>query len=127
MTRTTKPAAGTGPRTTTAGAGPSAATGPTAMAGAAGGVFGPVALAGQVRSCVAALRGGAPGTGAGAWTLEDREKVIKDLDTAIQELTVYRGQVLVAHKQDGRWGSVRDRDFVDYRSRTTGTGRGAAA
>src|SRR5690606_6945997 len=143
MGRTTAAStAAAGPRATAAGTGSSAASGLTATATgprtattsgteteptAAAGVFGPVALAGQVRSCVAALRGGAPGAGAGGWAVEDRERVIAELDATIRELTVYRGQVLVAHKQDGRWGSVRDRDFVDYRSRTTGTGRGAAA
>ncbi|MEE6272859.1 DUF222 domain-containing protein, partial [Georgenia sp. MJ206] len=42
-------------------------------------------------------------------------------------MTLYRGQVLLAHKEDGRWGTARDRDFTDWRSRTTGAGRGAAA
>jgi len=34
--------------------------------------------------------------------------------------------VLLAHRDDGRWGTARDRDFQDWRSRTTGAGRGAA-
>src|SRR5690606_2685819 len=48
---------------------PTTAKGPRAAAAAAVGVFGPVALAGRVRSCVAALRGGAPGAGAGGWAV----------------------------------------------------------
>ncbi|WP_454084020.1 DUF222 domain-containing protein [Georgenia sp. Marseille-Q6866] len=87
---------------------------------------GPAPLAGQVRAGVAALLSGAPGTGAGGWTGEEREAVVAELDAAIQELTVYRGQILLAHRNDGRWGSVQDRDFADYRSRSTGIGRGAA-
>ncbi|MBD8061407.1 hypothetical protein [Oceanitalea stevensii] len=87
---------------------------------------GPAPLARQVRAGVAALLSGAPGTGAGGWTGEEREAVVAELDAAIQELTVYRGQVLLAHRNDGRWGSVQDRDFADYRSRSTGIGRGAA-
>ncbi|MEE6294687.1 HNH endonuclease signature motif containing protein [Georgenia wangjunii] len=53
--------------------------------------------------------------------------MIGSLDTLIREATLYRGQLLLAHKEDGTWGTVRDRDFTDWRSRTTGTGRGAAA
>ena len=87
---------------------------------------GPAPLARRVRAAVSALRAGAPGTGAGGWTREKREAVVAELDAAIQELTVYRGQVLLAHREDGRWGAVQDRDFADYRSRSTGIGRGAA-
>ena len=83
-------------------------------------------LIGDVRRSVLALREGAPGKGAGEWSREVRDEVIAGLDTAIQELTVYRGQVLLAQRQDGHWGSVQDRDFADYRCRQTGTGRGAA-
>ncbi|TNC18095.1 DUF222 domain-containing protein [Georgenia sp. 311] len=88
--------------------------------------LGPRPLADQVRVSVAALRAGAPGEGAGGWTGEEREAVVAELDAAIRDLTVYRGQVLLAHRQDGRWGTVTDRDFADYRSRSTGIGRGAA-
>src|SRR5699024_1056126 len=60
------------------------------------------------------------------WRCEEREAAIRDLDALVTDLTLYRGQVLRAHERAGKWGSVSDRDFADYRSRTTGTGRGAA-
>ncbi|MFD1504574.1 DUF222 domain-containing protein [Georgenia yuyongxinii] len=34
--------------------------------------------------------------------------------------------MLVAHKEDGRWGTALDRDFADWRGRASGTGRGPA-
>ncbi|UNX53217.1 HNH endonuclease [Georgenia sp. TF02-10] len=34
--------------------------------------------------------------------------------------------MLLAHREDGGWGTGQDRDFADWRSRTTGGGRGAA-
>ncbi|WP_413449902.1 DUF222 domain-containing protein [Georgenia phoenicis] len=86
----------------------------------------PALLADTVRRSVSALRDSAPGGAAGSWANETRESVIASLDAAIQELTVYRGQVLLAHREQGRWASVRDRDFADWRSRKTGTGRGSA-
>ncbi|WP_170175313.1 HNH endonuclease signature motif containing protein [Georgenia muralis] len=52
--------------------------------------------------------------------------VIEGLDAALRELTVYRGEVLLAHRQGGSWSSGRDRDFPDWRARVTGAGRGAA-
>ena len=86
----------------------------------------PAALVGAVRGSVAALRETLPGSGAGSWPQETRNAAIAELDAAISDLTVYRGQVLLAHKEDGQWGSVRDRDFTDWRARETGTGRGPA-
>ncbi len=83
-------------------------------------------LLGEVRRSVLALRESTPGTGAGGWAREVREEVVAGLDAVIHELTVYRGQVLLAQRADGHWGSVRDRDFADYRSRETGAGRGPA-
>jgi len=72
------------------------------------------------------LRAQADATGARSWQHTEREEVIGGLDALIRDLTVYRGRVLLAHKEDGRWGSARDRDFVDWRARTTGAGRGSA-
>ncbi|PYG01819.1 protein of unknown function [Georgenia satyanarayanai] len=86
----------------------------------------PGAFLEHVQRAVSRLREGAPGEGAAAWDHPLREEVIAGLDAAIQVLTVYRGQILLAHRQDGHWGSVRDRDYADYRSRSTGEGRGAA-
>ncbi|WP_193312955.1 HNH endonuclease signature motif containing protein [Georgenia subflava] len=60
------------------------------------------------------------------WDHGERASVISGLDSLIQELTRYRGGVLLAHREDGRWGSARDRDFTDWRARTSGTGRGSA-
>ncbi|MEE6297186.1 hypothetical protein, partial [Georgenia wangjunii] len=79
-----------------------------------------------MRAALAGLREGAPGASAVGWARAEREEVIGSLDAVIRDVTVYRGQVLLAHKEDGAWGSSRDRDFTDWRSRTTGTGRGAA-
>ena len=84
------------------------------------------ALVEVVRGAVAELRSRAPGEGAGGWPQAEREEVIGALDGLVTELTLYRGQVLRCHEKAGRWGTVSDRDFADYRSRTTGTGRGAA-
>ena len=84
------------------------------------------ALVEAVRRSVGELRSRAPGTGAGAWPQAEREEAIGALDGLITELTLYRGQVLRCHEKAGAWGSVSDRDFADYRSRTTGTGRGVA-
>ena len=75
---------------------------------------------------VRGLTAGAPGTGAAGWEHGAREAVISGLDAAIQSLTLYRGQVLLAHKDDGRWGTALDRDFADWRARSTGAGRGPA-
>ncbi|WP_305852977.1 HNH endonuclease signature motif containing protein [Georgenia sp. TF02-10] len=75
---------------------------------------------------VAALGSGAPASGAGGWGQAVRVGVIAGLDAVIRDLTVYRGQVLLAHREDGGWGTGQDRDFADWRSRTTGGGRGAA-
>jgi hypothetical protein len=86
----------------------------------------PVTLLAGVRSAVEALRAVAPETDAREWPQADRETVIAALDGLIQDLTLYRGKVLLAHREDGRWGTARDRDFQDWRSRTTGSGRGAA-
>ncbi|GAA4285775.1 DUF222 domain-containing protein [Georgenia daeguensis] len=86
----------------------------------------PVSLLTAVRCAVEALRAAAPDTGAREWPHADREIVITSLDRLIQDLTLYRGKVLLAHRDDGRWGTARDRDFQDWRSRTTGAGRGAA-
>lgn len=91
------------------------------------GTMGPAALLRAVRCAVAALRDQADATGARAWQHTEREGVISGLDAVIRDLTVYRGRVLLAHKEDGRWGSARDRDFVDWRARTTGAGRGSAS
>ncbi|WP_341361147.1 DUF222 domain-containing protein [Georgenia sp. M64] len=52
--------------------------------------------------------------------------VIEGLDAALRELTLYRGEVLLAHWQGGSWSTGRDRDFPDWRARVTGAGRGAA-
>jgi hypothetical protein len=52
--------------------------------------------------------------------------VIAELDRLGALATVYRGQLLTAHKADGRWAKSGDRSFEAYRARTTGTGRGAA-
>ncbi|WP_345045472.1 HNH endonuclease [Georgenia daeguensis] len=87
----------------------------------------PAALLAAVRRTVEELRAQADPVGARAWEPAERESAIVVLDAVIRELTVYRGRVLVAHKEDGRWGSARDRDYVDWRARTTGTGRGTAA
>ncbi|HLS62710.1 MAG TPA: hypothetical protein VK060_05000, partial [Ruania sp.] len=84
------------------------------------------ALVEAVRRSVGELRSRAPGTGAGGWPQAEREEAIGALDGLITELTLYRGQVLRCHEKAGAWGSVSDRDFADYRSRTTGTGRGVA-
>lgn len=86
----------------------------------------PVSLLAGVRSAVRALRAVAPETDARGWPHADRESVITSLDGVIQELTLYRSKVLLAHRDDGRWGTARDRDFPDWRARTTGAGRGAA-
>lgn len=86
----------------------------------------PVTLLAGVRSAVEALRAVAPETDAREWPHADRETVIAALDGLVQDLTLYRGKVLLAHRDDGRWGTARDRDFQDWRSRTTGSGRGAA-
>ncbi|PFG38003.1 uncharacterized protein DUF222 [Georgenia soli] len=88
---------------------------------------GPVALLRAVRHAVGTLRAQADAAGARAWRHTEREDVIGTLDAVIRDLTVYRGRVLLAHKEDGRWGSARDRDFVDWRARTTGAGRGSAS
>ncbi|MCK6209197.1 HNH endonuclease [Georgenia sp. EYE_87] len=80
-----------------------------------------------VRGAVGALRAQADPAQARAWEAAERESAIATLDAVIQELTVYRGRLLVAHKEDGRWGSSRDRDYVDWRARMTGSGRGTAA
>ncbi|HLT84511.1 MAG TPA: DUF222 domain-containing protein [Phototrophicaceae bacterium] len=86
----------------------------------------PCRLLDGVQRDVSALRHSAPGTEAREWPAEVRGKVIAGLDALIQELTVYRGHILLAHREDGHWGSVGDRDFADYRSRETGVGRGPA-
>ncbi|MEE6274343.1 DUF222 domain-containing protein, partial [Georgenia sp. MJ206] len=80
-----------------------------------------------MRAALAGLREAAPGASAVGWARTEREEVIGSLDAIVRDATVYRGQVLLAHKEDGAWGTARDRDFTDWRSRTTGTGRGAAA
>ncbi|MEE6296063.1 DUF222 domain-containing protein [Georgenia wangjunii] len=87
----------------------------------------PAELVAAVLAALVGLREGAPGGSAKDWDRSERESVIGSLDAVIRDATVYRGQVLLAHKEDGAWGSSRDRDFTDWRSRTTGTGRGAAA
>ncbi|WP_193314440.1 DUF222 domain-containing protein [Georgenia ruanii] len=79
-----------------------------------------------MRNAVRGLTAGAPGANAVRWEQRERESVIAGLDAAIQSLTIYRGQVLLAHKEDGRWGTALDRDFADWRARSTGTGRGPA-
>ncbi|MHB1289741.1 HNH endonuclease signature motif containing protein, partial [Georgenia sp.] len=66
------------------------------------------------------------GGGASSWAHEDREAVINGIDTLIRDLTLARGRVLLAHREDGRWGTSRDRDYADWRARVTGTGRGSA-
>nr|WP_226921331.1 HNH endonuclease signature motif containing protein [Georgenia subflava] len=86
----------------------------------------PLALVEEVRTASTALRGRAPHSEANGWQHAEREAVIAVLDGLIQELTRYRGGVLLAHREDGRWGSARDRDFTDWRARTSGTGRGSA-
>lgn len=86
----------------------------------------PSALVGGVRRSVDALREAAPGHMATDWDHGERQTVIAGLDKLIQELTVYRGHVLLAHRKDGRWGTSHDRDFADWRARETGTGRGPA-
>ena len=91
------------------------------------GASSPAVLLADVRGAVGALRAQADPVGARAWEPAERESAIAALDVVIQELTVYRGRVLVAHKEDGRWGSSRDRDYVDWRARMTGAGRGTAA
>ncbi|WP_185972397.1 HNH endonuclease [Georgenia yuyongxinii] len=85
----------------------------------------PAELLGGVRTAVARLVEGAPASGAG-WQHAERESVIAGLDAVVQSLTVYRGRLLVAHKEDGRWGTALDRDFADWRGRASGTGRGPA-
>ncbi|WP_043498802.1 HNH endonuclease signature motif containing protein [Georgenia sp. SUBG003] len=97
----------------------------TAVEGAE--TIGPAALLRAVRDAVGALREQATATAARSWQPAEREDVIGGLDAVIRDLTVYRGRVLLAHKEDGRWGSARDRDFVDWRARTTGAGRGSAS
>src|SRR5690625_2600940 len=72
------------------------------------------------------MRERAPAEGAGVWPREEREAAIGELDCLVQELTLYRGRVLREHERSGQWGSLGDRDFADYRARTTGTGRGTA-
>lgn len=86
----------------------------------------PMALLDVVRDAVRGLTSGAPGADAVRWEHRERESVISGLDAAIQSLTIYRGQVLLAHKEDGRWGTALDRDFADWRARSTGAGRGSA-
>ncbi|MEE6288212.1 DUF222 domain-containing protein [Georgenia sp. MJ173] len=86
----------------------------------------PLVLLAAVRRSVAALRQGAASSEAGGWPQQTRESAITDIDALLQELTLYRGRLLLAHQEDGRWGSARDRDFTDWRARETGSGRGAA-
>jgi len=87
---------------------------------------GPASLLAGLRAAVAVLAAGAPATAAHEWGHGEREGVITALDAVIKDVTLYRGTVLLAHRQDGRWGSARDRDYADWRARTTGAGRGAA-
>ncbi|MCK6211171.1 HNH endonuclease [Georgenia sp. EYE_87] len=86
----------------------------------------PAPLLTGLRTAVEGLRAGAPATGAQGWGHAEREAAITALDAVIQDLTLYRGKVLLAHREDGRWGTARDRDYADWRARTTGAGRGAA-
>src|SRR5690625_3535943 len=88
-------------------------------------------LASEVRAALNSCRGlldsvGSAVKAAGSWEASDRERVITDLDKLIQAASIARGKVLLAHERQGRWGSVSDRDFADWRARTTGAGRGVA-
>lgn len=68
----------------------------------------------------------ATAAGAGAWEGRDRERAIAALDGLARQVNVVRGRLLLAHEEQGAWGGVSDRDFTDWRARTTGSGRGAA-
>lgn len=90
----------------------------------------PLTLDGRVqalRASASTLISSAPGSTAAAWEHDVRERVIAELDAVMRDLTVYRGDLLLAHREDGRWGSARDRDFTAWRARTTGAGRGRAS
>jgi len=91
------------------------------------GTNGSPALLAAVRDAVGSLREYAAAHPAGSWQHTEREEIIGALDAVIRDLAVFRGRVFLAHKEDGRWRSAGDRDFVDWRSRTTGAGRGPAA
>lgn len=60
------------------------------------------------------------------WPDAERRRVITSLDALGQKVAVYRGRVLLAHQRDGAWQSRGDRDFADWRGRSSGAGRGAA-
>lgn len=111
------PAVGAGPGSPMVSAGPTERCTPSPS---------PLGLVAGVRSAVAGLRVGAAGSDAAGWSDGERVAVIEGLDAALRELTVYRGEVLLAHRQGGSWSSGRDRDFPDWRARVTGAGRGAA-
>ncbi len=85
-----------------------------------------VEVLGGLAEAVSRLRAQAPVAEAGSWANELRDEAITALDTAVKELTLYRGRLLLVHKETGRWGTTGDRDFPDWRARQTGAGRGAA-
>ncbi|MFC4555237.1 HNH endonuclease signature motif containing protein [Georgenia faecalis] len=89
-------------------------------------VAGPASAWIATRSDLATCRASFPAAEARDWDPREREEVIAVLDTLISELTTYRGKVLLAHREDGRWGTALDRDFADWRARSTRGGRGAA-
>lgn len=68
----------------------------------------------------------APAADALSWSPREREDVITALDEITRRTAVYRGAVLVAHRRDGAWSASGDRDFHDWRGRTTQAGRGPA-
>lgn len=96
------------------------------MTAQSGGRGSPKALLDEIRQSVHTMCEAAPGRTATAWEMSERQALIAGLDELMKELTLYRGQLLVAHREDGRWGTAHDRDFADWRARETGAGRGAA-
>jgi hypothetical protein len=91
-----------------------------------GSAAGPLRKIGAMAEAVASTMRELPAGTAVEWDHTEREQVIAALDAVVKDLTVYSGKVLLAHRQDGRWANGQDRDFTDWRARTSGAGRGRA-
>jgi hypothetical protein len=83
-------------------------------------------LAAAVLAALRELMQLAPAVAAVRWAHEERATVISHLDRLTTQATVYRGQLLTAHKEDGRWARSGDRTFENHRGRMTAAGTGAA-
>jgi hypothetical protein len=86
---------------------------------------GPLSEVAAIRT--GAMRLAAHSTGAPSWPVQDRHRILADLDHTVDVLVSVRAAILVAERDAGTWRGSGDRSPEAWWARTSGVGQRAAA